>query len=98
MTIQFYLRFTTKVGQELFISGLPNRETPLPMSWFNQEYWFAQVELDPAELEGISYQYLLQDTTGKLVQEWGNDRQLNPPAKGFTEIQVVDTWNHAGSF
>ncbi|MCF1713039.1 4-alpha-glucanotransferase [Flavihumibacter sp. RY-1] len=98
MTIQFYLRFTTVVGQELFITGLPNRKDPLRMSWFNQEYWFAQLEIDPATLEGITYQYQLQDVDGKIVNEWGDDRHLPTGIKEFTEIQVVDTWNHAGSF
>lgn len=68
------------------------------MSWFNQEYWFAQLELDPATLEGITYQYQLQDVDGKIVNEWGDDRHLPTGIKEFTEIQVVDTWNHAGSF
>ncbi len=98
MTIQFYLRFSTVVGQELFITGLPYQQEPLAMKWLNQDYWMAELEAEPASLKGISYQYQLKESDGKLVNEWGNDRTFPAELQGFSEIQIVDTWNHAGAY
>ncbi|WP_290790986.1 4-alpha-glucanotransferase [Flavihumibacter sp. UBA7668] len=98
MIIQFYLRFYTTVGQELLISGLPNEQAPIRMNWFNNQYWFAQIDLDPSLIENFTYYYQLQDIDGKITSEWGRDRQLQSDLTGFDEIQVVDTWNHAGFY
>ncbi|KYP15929.1 4-alpha-glucanotransferase [Flavihumibacter sp. CACIAM 22H1] len=98
MIIQFYLRFYTTVGQELLLSGLPDNQPPIPMTWFNNQYWFTQLELEEEKLDGFSYHYQLKDSDGKITNEWGRDRQLQTGLRHFSEIQVVDTWNHAGSF
>lgn len=98
MIIQFYLRFYTTVGQELLIAGLPNEQEPIRMNWYNNQFWFAQIDLDPSQIESFTYFYQLQDIDGKITSEWGRDRKLQSGLTGFTEIQVVDTWNHAGSF
>lgn len=98
MIIQFYLRFYTTVGQELLIAGLPNEQAPIRMNWYNSQYWFAQIELDSSQIEDFTYYYQLQDIDGKITSEWGRDRQLQNGLTGFDEIQVVDTWNHAGAY
>lgn len=98
MIIQFYLRFHTRVGQELLIAGFPHQKDPVPMTWYNQDFWFARIDLDPAQLENFTYHYQLKEEDGHILSEWGHDRQLQTGAKGFSEIQVVDTWNHAGEF
>jgi 4-alpha-glucanotransferase len=69
MTIRFTLRFSTHPGQTLHISGdidqLGENENSraLPMSWLNNDFWQASVELDldkenPAPL--FHYRYIPQ--------------------------------------
>lgn len=106
MNLQFYLRFHTEFGQSLWVSGCAdelNHNDPakaVPMSYLNDEFWHLPIKITgknwPAE--GISYKYFLRNTDGELIAEWGQDRILQKPAKTIEEIQVIDTWNHAGEF
>jgi 4-alpha-glucanotransferase len=64
MKLQFYLRFHTKVGQSLWISGnteeLGNDDPvkALPMEFLNEEFWEAQVEIKRKDLHNnIRYKY-----------------------------------------
>ncbi|MGQ0740557.1 MAG: 4-alpha-glucanotransferase [Bacteroidota bacterium] len=105
MRLQFYLRFHTSYGQSLWISGnideLGNGdpEKALKMDYLNDEFWSAVAEVKRKKLpETISYKYLLKTDDGNLVHEWGHDRQFDRFEKGIQEIQLVDTWNHAGEY
>ncbi len=106
MKIHFYLKFQTKFGQHLFISGniaeLGNNDaaTAIAMTYLNDEFWHATIEIKKKELKAdIEYKYILKnDEDGGLVQEWGNDKIIAIPHKDTTEIQLTDTWNHAGEY
>ncbi|HVZ57535.1 MAG TPA: 4-alpha-glucanotransferase [Chitinophagaceae bacterium] len=104
MKIQFYLRFHTEFGQSLWIrfeSGLPggeSRQEPMAMTYLNEEFWFATLELPARPKEAITYKYLLKGKDGEWVQEWGNDRVIPAVKTPYREMQLVDTWNHAGEF
>jgi len=56
MKVQFYLRFHTKFGQSLLISGnteeLGNDDlsTALLMTYLNDEFWVATIELKQKKL------------------------------------------------
>src|SRR5687767_8165447 len=105
MKLQFYLRFHTNTGQSLWISGnspeLGNGEPgqAFPMEFLNDEFWFASVELKKKDLQkGITYKYYLKNEDGEFVSEWGDDREVEMFRKELQEIQVADTWNHAGEY
>src|SRR5580704_7652062 len=104
MKIQFYLRFHTQNGQNLFITGntseLGNAEVDkaYPLQFINHEFWMATVETDPAANPKIQYNYLLKNADGTIVMEWGDDRIIDISKSGVEEIQTIDTWNHAGEF
>ena len=104
MKIQFYLRFHTEVGQELFITGNHqalgegDREKAFPLSYMNTEFWHGTLELETAPADSIHYNYLLKYDDGTVIAEWGHDRSIQASPAGIEEIQVVDTWNHAGEF
>jgi len=59
MKVHFYLRFHTKPGQELYISGntrsLGSREEAkaLGLSYMNDEFWHGSIEADPEETREI---------------------------------------------
>ncbi|HEX7845375.1 MAG TPA: carbohydrate-binding module family 20 domain-containing protein, partial [Chitinophagaceae bacterium] len=105
MKLQFYLRFHTQFGQSLWISGnadeLGNEDASkaLPMEYLNDEFWEAQVEIKRKDLpKNIRYKYLLKNEDGELVGEWGDDRLIDVFKKELHEVQLVDTWNHAGEY
>jgi 4-alpha-glucanotransferase len=104
MKVQFYLRFHTKVGQSIWVSGntdtLGNHHPPraFPLSYINEEFWHGTLELDPADSTQVQYNYLLKNEDGTIVNEWGEDRIIELALPGIEEIQVLDTWNHAGEY
>src|SRR5579871_7603 len=104
MKIQFYLRFHTQNGQNLFITGnikeLGNGEVEkaFPLQYLNNDFWVASLETDSALHPKVQYNYLLKNEDGTIVMEWGNDRVIDISKSGVEEIQTIDTWNHAGGF
>ena len=105
MKLQFYLRFHTQVGQSLWLGGnteeLGNDDPSraVPMIFLNEEYWELAVEMKKKVLQKvIRYKYYLQKENGELVAEWGDDRVIDLYRKELQEVQMVDTWNHAGEY
>ena len=107
MKLHFYLRFSTKPGQALFVTGnLPElglehaQKPPLPIAlrYMNSEFWQLSVDLLNKPHSPIQYHYLLQMEDGSMISEWGNDRAIPESRKQATEIQTIDTWNYAGEY
>jgi 4-alpha-glucanotransferase len=105
MLLNFYLRFSTQYGQTLFVTGTHallgqnNIEAAVPLQYFNNEFWHAEVELpeDGAELlDELNYRYVLKNADGSMVMEWGDDRTIALTKTTPREITLLDTWNHAG--
>ena len=104
MKIDFYLRFYTQPGQSLWLSGNwtvlgeDDPEKSFPLQYVNGEFWHASLQLDVFPAEPLVYHYILEEQDGTLTEEGGNDRHIDPPKPGISEIQVIDTWNYAGEF
>jgi 4-alpha-glucanotransferase len=105
MKLQFYLRFHTQAGQSLWISGTSEElgnevpENAVPMEFLNEEFWTATVEIKKKSLaKPVYYKYYLRNEDGEWIEEWGNDRSVELFRKELQEIQLVDTWNHAGEY
>lgn len=104
MILSFYLRFSTRVGQNLFISGsnktLGNNDVAkaVPLYYLNDELWLAKIELTPEDiaLGSVQYKYIFREDFGNEVIEWGDDREINFKDFNAKEISLFDTWNHAG--
>jgi len=103
MTIYFYLRYSTHFGQRLFVSGdidaLGNDkiEAALPLTYFDNEFWCASVDLpDKNEIQNICYRYLLLTEDGDQIIEGENDRFVNINESTAKQLVLMDTWNHAG--
>jgi len=107
MILHFYLRFHTKVGQNLFVSGtcdsLGNGHTSqaLPLQYLNDDYWVAQIELTGKDMVNptIKYKYVLRSLEDDEVIEWGNDRFIDIQMIAIVakEVTLIDTWNKAGN-
>ncbi len=106
MRLTFQLRFYTHPGQSLLLSGdheffgSGQVERALTLHYLNSETWQATVLIPQTVLpdQPICYQYLLRNSDGSLVRDWGNDRVLNLARWTADELLVVDSWNHAGFF
>ena len=104
MKIHFYVRFYTKPGQSLSVTGnIPllgeNKiNKALPLTWLNNDFWHGTLELENKATGKIQYNYVYTNEAGFKVVEWGNDRIIDLNKISADEIQVVDTWNHAGEF
>lgn len=105
LKLTFQLRYHTEYGQNLFITGnheiLGNGDADkaLPMHYFNEEFWYAVIELDRNSLPdtNITYNYLLKNSDGTVVYDWGNDKVFNP-STFKQEALLIDGWNYAGYF
>ena len=103
MKIQFYIRFHTRPGQSLAITGnsdaLGNdeREKALPLHYLNNEYWQGSIDVDPGQAAKIRYSYLFRDEEGNTAAE-GGDRVIDITGTGILEIQTIDAWNDAGEY
>lgn len=102
MKIHFYVRFYTKPGQSLSVTGsIPelgegSLSKTFPLSWLNNDYWHGTLETADNP-DFFQYNYVLTNEDGFKVLEWG-DRTIDIGKQSIDEIQVVDTWNHAGEF
>jgi 4-alpha-glucanotransferase len=105
MKIHFYLRFSTRHGDNLFISGnIPelgeaDKASPVPvlMKYMNPDFWEIIIELSEIPKTPVLYHYQMKMADGSVVDEWGNDRKISvDPDNG--DLQVFDTWNHAGEY
>jgi len=74
MKIQFYLRFFTKYGQSLFITGncaqLGDNDlaSAIPMQYLTDEFWTANIELVKDFAKELTYNYLLKTEKGERTQ------------------------------
>jgi 4-alpha-glucanotransferase len=104
LKIEFYLRFYTRPGQSISISGNTpalgdnDLEKAVSMQYMNGEFWHVQLELEQWPEQPFSYRYLLHTEDGKITEEGENDRLLPQPEKDTAEMQVMDTWNWAGEY
>lgn len=106
MKLQFFIRFHTKFGESLWLTGDSSElgaNDPLlalPMAYLNDELWHITIEVDKKEIQknGLCYKYHYKNKEGDLIGEWGFDRKITDVRKNAKEIQLLDTWNHAGEF
>jgi 4-alpha-glucanotransferase len=103
MRIQFYLHFRTSFGQSLWISdngalGTDLIKGAIPMTYLNEEFWVANIKIDKEEASSFHYKYILRNENGEIIPEFGKDRLVDVPGHGVKEVQLIDTWNHAGEY
>ncbi|MEO7801938.1 MAG: 4-alpha-glucanotransferase [Ginsengibacter sp.] len=104
MTVTFYLRFSTKPGQHLFISGDSDflgsdvTDDAVPLHYFNEEFWCVSLEVEAKDYtEEITYRYLLQFEDSSRIVEGENHRNILLSKYRAKMLDVFDIWNHAGT-
>lgn len=103
MIVHFYLRYSTKFGQTLLVSGnaaaLGNNDLSraFPLKYLNEQLWHGSMEIDPGKQQDpINYKYMLHDEKGEDVLEFGEDRIADLQKIKADKLLLIDTWNHAG--
>src|ERR1051326_4734486 len=106
MRITFKLRYHTNYGQSLLLTGdheifgNGNIEKAIPLQYLDEEFWQIVIFIPKGAVPDarIIYHYVLRNSDGLLVDDWGNDRVVNLGAFGQDEIVLIDSWNYAGAF
>ncbi len=102
----FQIRFHTHFGQELFVVGdhplLGNNllENAVPLNYFNEDYWFLELDLSPKDIinKEITYHYVLRNQDATFGFDWGIDKRFNLGNSKSSELLLMDAWNFAGYF
>jgi 4-alpha-glucanotransferase len=68
------------------------------MTYLNDEFWVADIKIDKEEASSFHYKYILRHEDGEIIPEFGKDRLIDVPKHGVKEVQLIDTWNHAGEY
>jgi len=84
--ITFKLRFSTKYGQSLYISGnhsllgVNDLENSVPLSYIDKDFWGVTITVSnvAAIIEDITYNYVLKNTDGSISYDWGSDKTIDP--------------------
>jgi 4-alpha-glucanotransferase len=105
MKLIFRLRFHTKVGQSLFLTGNHEllgggrSERAVPLHYLNADFWQATVHFPRTALPDatIVYNYILRNADSSTVLDWGSDRVIQPASFKHDEILIIDSWNFAGA-
>jgi len=103
MKIEFYLRFKTRYGQALFISGnllslgANETENAFPLRFLNDEFWYGSIDVDPTETHTFHYHYVFQDENGERSKE--GEKHRNVDLKKITSnLVLIDSWNDESFF
>ncbi|MFZ1371758.1 MAG: 4-alpha-glucanotransferase [Ferruginibacter sp.] len=105
MILHFYLRYSTRFGQSIFVSGNnvllgnDNISKAFPLTYLNDHLWHGSIEIPESGLAvPVCYKYVLQEENGERAPEFGDDRIIDFDKVTASKVVVTDTWNHAGDF
>ncbi len=102
MTIHFYLRFHTEIGQDIYILGnndiLGNFDSALAvkMLFYNNDYWHISIDFREEFSDTILYTYYVKYSDGTLVYDGENNRMIDLEDFDRSSVSVYDTWNPTG--
>ncbi|MGU7730941.1 carbohydrate-binding module family 20 domain-containing protein, partial [Klebsiella pneumoniae] len=70
----------------------------VPLSYLNEDFWYTSLDwpVDTTSNQTVVYNYVLKNTDGTIIVDWGSDKQFNFSKSKQQEYLFIDTWNHAG--
>lgn len=104
MTIHFYIRFYTRPGESLAVTGNTDElgnytiENALPLTWLSNDLWTGTVTINAPQTNAIHYNYIFKNQEGFSMLEWNDHKTIDITKNPMQEIRVIDTWNHPGEF
>ncbi|MBD0276790.1 MAG: 4-alpha-glucanotransferase [Flavisolibacter sp.] len=106
MKIHFYLRFHTRFGQSLSITGnIPELgsnkgEKGVSMQFLNEDFWHLSIDIIDiieSDQHTLHYQYIYTSETGDVIKE-AEKHRVFPLDKEEKTVIFIDSWNDAGYF
>lgn len=106
INVTFRLRYCTRPGQSLSIVGSHvllgggELQKGVPLQYMDREFWQVTVRfpVGAGRNSQFTYNYVLRDVDGSIVNDWGPDRIVNLGTFGVENVSIVDSWNFAGYF
>lgn len=104
MKIHFYIRYYTRPGESLHVSGnideLGNYDSnkTFPLVWLDNQFWHGVLDADPTTVTKIHYRYIFKNDSGDVVPEGCRNRVIDVSKTGIEQIQLTDTWNNPGDY
>src|SRR5690242_11461495 len=104
MTIHFYIRFYTRPGESLYVTGNTNElgnnnaDQAFPLTWLSHDLWTGTVTINDPQTDTVQYSYIYKGIDGTQVQEWNDHKHIAISKSSMQEIRVLDTWNPPGEF
>lgn len=103
MRINFYLKYHTKFGQELFISG--NNQylgdydfsKAVKLQWYDEDFWYFSLQVPDDFDDLIDYRYLIRDSKSFESFDGEENRFINLSVIKAKTVTVFDTWNAPGN-
>lgn len=104
MVLRFYLRYGTRVGQQIYIvsedlSGRKSKRTEkVSMQYIDRDYWRISIQLSNKFSRDIRYYYIVEDQHTRLQMIDGEKDRILTFHKNLIgrDLVVVDTWNDTG--
>ena len=101
MKIHFYLRYSTRFGQNLFViidirRGDTFTTLECPMTYLNEEMWQGVYDAENATPGALAYHYELRDASGLTIEEWGQ-RRIDVSTADEESLHLFDYWNPTGA-
>ena len=98
MLVHFYIRYSTKPGQSLHITGnvieLGSNSTinAIELNYGNADFWDVKLELNTYKINILRYKYILKETGLDDVVEYGDDRCIDLKKYNQRVLTIIDTW------
>jgi len=98
MKIEFYLRYRTRYGQSLFVTGNLsalgnyNSADAFPLRFLNDELWYGSIEVEATEVNALHYHYIFLNEYGEYIKEGEKHRTVDFK-KQNGDLVLVDSWN-----
>lgn len=103
MILHFYLKYSTRPGQKIFLlsSNLPGEngsQKRIALSYHDEDYWEVKMNLPDDFDENICYYYMVENEDGLEILDGEEDRYIDlSEKKRKNYFTVIDTWNDAGN-
>ncbi len=104
MTIHFYLRYHTEMGQSISLhqnleeSGKKITEDTIVMQYLNNEFWHTAIDVESGKGLKLTYSYSINNSTGEQIHEGEHNRTINLSKPITDTIECIDAWNFEGSY
>src|SRR6185437_1312534 len=103
MKINFYIKYHTVFGEELFILGNTfylgdnDQSKPVKLVWYNEDFWHCSINLPDDFDDVIRYRYILKDKKGIEILDGEENRFIDLSLERKKSYSVFDVWNAASN-